>query len=103
MSVALAFLNGRGAVPIEDVAFWLGRSRRFVYSLIARGDLDKFTAGRVTADSVVRYYESFTKGVVLNRQTHATSAPVPAAGNKGNDSVARGRVAGAALISGGAR
>lgn len=108
MSAAHDFLAGRGAVPIADVAAWLCRSRRFVYSLVARGDLDKFTPGRVTADSVARYYERFNEGGAADEVKRNTSSAVPVAAPQRDAAHRRGidrarAVTGGAHVSGGAR
>jgi hypothetical protein len=59
MNAAERFVEGRGAVPIQDLAKWCGRSASFVYRAIGRGELRIFTPGRVTADSVVDWYRRY--------------------------------------------
>lgn len=62
MSAAERLVAGRGAIPIAELAAWLCRTRRYVYTLIGRGSLRMFGPGRVTADSVLELYAQYEGG-----------------------------------------
>lgn len=55
-------IAGRVAVPIREVGEWVGRGHSFVYLAIGRGELVKVGQGRVSADSVARWYEKAEAG-----------------------------------------
>jgi hypothetical protein len=63
MNAAELFVAGRGAIRIRELALWADRSVRYLYAEIGRGSLAMFGPGKVTADSVVRWYEKQDKAV----------------------------------------
>jgi hypothetical protein len=109
MNAARAFVAGRGAIPVSgpgSVSEWLGRGHSYVYTLIGRGELRQIGPGRVTADSLIEFYERHDKEVVLSEKNQ-TSGVVPVATHNGSElhrEIDRlSAVTGRARISGGAR
>lgn len=76
MSAVHAFVAGRGAISIRELAAWLDRGHSYVYALVGRGQLRMFGPGKVTADSVVEFYHSFEGGGATELK-HSTSGPSP--------------------------
>jgi hypothetical protein len=109
MSAVHAFVAGRGAVSISELAKWADRSVAHVYRAVGRGELNKFGTGKVTADSVIRWYESFEsyRGGADEVATHTPHAAPVAASHAGlhheSGSGQVGRVTGAAFIGRSAR
>lgn len=62
MNAAEAFVAGRGAVRITELAKWADRSVRHLYEQIGRGTLRMFGPGKVTSDSIVEWYGTFQGG-----------------------------------------
>jgi hypothetical protein len=54
-------IAGRIAVGVKEVGALLGRGHSYVYSAIGRGELVKVGPGKVSADSLARWYAKAEK------------------------------------------
>lgn len=77
MNAAERLVAGRLAVTIRELGLWLGRGHDFVYRAIGRGELQMFGRGRVTADSVLRFYAKHDQGGDAHQLTSRCNSAAP--------------------------